>query len=67
MIASNALYADLFERLRSTKKKRYHMVKRGESLYSIAKKHRTSVKRIIASNSKVKGGKIFPGIKLVIR
>nr|BDT27526.1 lytic transglycosylase domain-containing protein [Bacteriovorax sp. HI3] len=68
VVASNVYYMDLFEKPRAKKNKvRYHLVKRGESLYSIAKKHKTSVKRIIAYNSSARGGIIFPGKKLVIR
>ncbi len=45
-----------------------HRVKKGESLYSIAKKHKTSVRRIIAYNSSIPNSKkLFPGEKLIIR
>lgn len=68
VIASNAYYSDLFEKPRRHKKKiRYHLVKHGESLYTIAKKHKVSIKRIIAENSSIKGGVIHPGKRLVIR
>lgn len=68
VVASNVYYMDLFEKPRLRKKAtRYHFVKKGESLYSIAKKHKTSIKRIIAYNSSVKAGVLYPGKKLIIR
>lgn len=43
----------------------YHKVKRGETLYRIARKHRTTVKKIKRLN-KIRGTRIWPGKRLKI-
>ena len=43
-----------------------HVVKRGESLYSIARFYRASVEKIIAANPQVEPGRIFSGTQLTI-
>jgi len=41
----------------------YYVVRKGDTLYSIAKKHHTTVEKI-QSNNNLKGDKIYPGQKL---
>lgn len=70
LVATNRYYADLFEK--PARKKRvahvFHKVKRGESLHMIARKHKTSVKKLLAMNSSIpKSGKVYPGKRVVIR
>lgn len=75
LVPSNRYFADLFakkkKRVRASitaRVQKYHKVKKGESLYLIAKKHNISLKRLIANNSSIKkSGKVFPGTRLVIR
>ena len=43
-----------------------HVVKRGESLYSIARYYRASVEKIIAANPNVEPRRIFAGTRLTI-
>ena len=53
---------------KNRKNKRYHIVRRGESLYMIARKHKTSVRKLIIANTNVSySKKIYPGFKLVIQ
>ncbi|MFA6237962.1 MAG: transglycosylase SLT domain-containing protein [Bacteriovorax sp.] len=71
--ASNRFYTDLFETPKRKKSKRtkkslgIHTVKKGESLYSIARKHKTSVQRLRKSNSIASSRRIYVGTKLLIR
>ena len=44
----------------------YHVVERGESLYSIARQHQASVAEIIAANPAIDPGRIFAGNELLI-
>lgn len=71
LVASNRYYTDLFQKKVVKKRRvvrRFHKVKRGESLYLIAKKHKTSVKRLLAANSSLsRSGKVFPGTRLLIQ
>lgn len=71
LVATNRYYADLFEKKVFSKKRRitsYYKVKKGDSLYYIAKKHKTTVKKIMAINSKLKKSKmVYPGLRLAIR
>lgn len=71
LIATNRYYADLFEKKTIKKHKlptRYYKVRKGDSLYVIAKKHKTTVKKILAINTKIKKSKrVYPGLKLAIR
>ena len=77
LVASNRYFADLFiiKKTKVSRKKRrvvaakkYHKVKRGESLYLIAKKHKISLKKLIGNNWAVKNSKkVIPGMRLVIR
>lgn len=68
---SNKFYADLFikeNKAKKSYKKKIHIVKRGESLHSVAKKYKLSLKRILAANSSVRNvGKLVIGKKLVIK
>lgn len=67
---NNRYYAGLYAKIpkRMKFKVKIHRVKRGESLYSIAKKHKTTISRIIAFNNSIPSSKkVFPGTKLVIR
>jgi len=73
LVPTNRYFADLFikkkERMRKVAvTQKYHKVKKGESLYLIARKHKISVKRLITNNSSIKkSGKVIPGTRLVIR
>lgn len=72
LVATNRYYADLFEKKKPSRRKkvaiRIHKVRRGESLYLIAKKHKTSVKRLLANNSNLpSSGKVIPGTRIVIQ
>ncbi len=77
LVASNRYFADLFiikkTRFKRNSKrndiaKKYHKVKKGESLYLIAKKHKISLKKLIGDNFSVKNSKkVIPGMRLVIR
>lgn len=71
LVNTNRYYADLFDkRIVKQKKvfKRFYKVKKGDSLYHIAKKHKTTVRKIIAINSGIsRSGKVYPGLRLVIR
>jgi membrane-bound lytic murein transglycosylase D len=71
LVNKNRYYADLFINKVFKKRRvatRYYKVKKGDSLYRIAKKHKTTVRKILAINSKVKNsGKVYPGLRLAIR
>lgn len=71
LVSTNRYYADLFEKKTMRKQKmgiRYYKVKKGDSLYHIAKKHKTTVRKILAINSKIKSSKkVYPGLRLAIR
>lgn len=68
---TNKFYADLF--YKNIKHKRthlrtFHIVKRGESLNSVAKKYNLSVKKLLAENSSIKdASKLVVGERLVIK
>lgn len=69
--SSNKFYSDLFYVGKKSRKfylKKIHIVKKGESLNSVAKKYKLSLKRLLAVNSSVRSvGKLLVGKKLVIR
>lgn len=71
LVATNRYYADLFEKKKIRRKKtatHYYKVRKGDSLYHIAKKHKTTVNKILAINSKIKKSKkVYPGLRLAIR
>ncbi|MEA9356032.1 transglycosylase SLT domain-containing protein [Bacteriovorax sp. PP10] len=71
LVSTNRYYADLFDKTIVKKKKvfaRFYKVKKGDSLFHIAKKHKTTVSRIMASNSDIpRSGKVYPGLRLVIK
>lgn len=72
LVSTSRYYADLFDKRIVKKKKkvytRFYKVKRGDSLFHIAKKHKTTVSRILASNTDIpRSGKVYPGLRLVIK
>lgn len=73
LVPTNRYFADLFVKKKEKTRRviaaqKYHKVKKGESLYLIAKKHKISIKRLMAYNSSIKkSGKVLPGTRLVIR
>ncbi len=68
---SNKFYSDLFYKRKKKKKSysiKFHIVKTGESLHSVARKYKLSLKRLLAANSSIRNsGKLLAGKKLVIR
>jgi hypothetical protein len=68
--SSNKFYSDLFYKNRKEKRsslRKFHIVKRGESLHSIAKKYNLSIKKLLAVNSSIRdASKLLVGKRLVI-
>jgi len=66
---SNIFYADLFSRQkRRNFLRKFHIIRKGDSLHSLAKKYKISLKKLLAANSSLKQkGKLLVGRKLVIR
>jgi len=62
---AQAIRADKTERV-ELQKARYHVVKRGDSLYGIARKYGLSVERLRTLNKISNGKPIYPGQKLLV-
>lgn len=69
--SSSTFYADLFYRAKVKKTKkitRVHVIEKGESLFSVAKKYKLTVKRLLAMNNTIRSSeKLFVGKKIAIR
>lgn len=67
---SNKFYSDMFFKSKKDKHsflKKFHIVKRGESLHSVAKKYKLSIKKLLAVNSSIRdASKLLVGKRLVI-
>ncbi|MDO9180886.1 MAG: transglycosylase SLT domain-containing protein [Bacteriovorax sp.] len=71
VISSSNFYSDLFyksKKKRSFSSRKIHIVKRGESLQSVAVRYKLSIKKLLAVNSSLRNtGKLLVGRKLVVR
>lgn len=67
--SSAGFYTDLFQhsKPKKNKKKKIHVIKKGDSLYSISKKYNLSIRRLLAINNRNYSRMLFAGERLVIR
>jgi len=67
---ANKFYSDMFytnKKLKRAFQRRFHIVRRGESLHSVAKKYKLTIKKLLAVNSSIRNArKLLIGKRLVI-